>query len=43
MDATIIKSFLWSLGQKTQNTFMFLDIEKKSELEQLKFQLVWIK
>lgn len=42
MGLMIPKSVLWSLGPKT-HTFMFPDIEKKSELEQLTFHLVWVK
>lgn len=30
IDAMIIKTFLQSLGLKTQNTFIFLDIEEKN-------------
>lgn len=33
MNATFIISFLWSLGPKSQNTFMFLDIEEKGTVQ----------
>ena len=43
MDAMILKSFLWSLGPKTHTALCSWILRKKSELEQLTFQEVWVK